>query len=55
MDGGRETLTLERLEEQSRKFAFVLVTTYSIKPGDVVAILASDTVSEMAAFVQYRK
>lgn len=47
MDGGNETLTLERLEEQSRKFAFVLVTTYFIKPGDVVAILASDTVSKM--------
>lgn len=51
MDDSNETLTLEQLEEQSRKFASVLVTTYSIKPGDVVAILASDTVSEIAASV----
>lgn len=45
MDDSNETLTLEQMEEQSRQFAHVLVTTYSIKPGEVVAILASDTVS----------
>lgn len=52
MDETNETLTLEQLEDRSRKFAYVLVTTYSIKPGDVVAILASDTVSGTAASVQ---
>lgn len=51
MDDTNETLTLEQLEEQSRKFAYALVTTYSIKTGDVVAILASDTVSGTAASV----
>lgn len=55
MDHSDGTLTLEQLEEQSRQFASVLVTAYSIKPGDVVAILASDTVSEMAAFVYNTK
>lgn len=50
MDDTNETLTLEQLEEQSRKFAYALVTTYFIKPGDVVAILASDTVSETGSF-----
>ncbi|KAI9730842.1 MAG: hypothetical protein M1834_005560 [Cirrosporium novae-zelandiae] len=42
VDETGEELTLEELEEKSRKLADVLVDTYGIHPGDVIAIFASD-------------
>jgi 4-coumarate--CoA ligase len=45
VDGSDETLTLAQLEERSEKIAKVLINSYSIKPGDVVSILARDAVS----------
>jgi 4-coumarate--CoA ligase len=45
VDGSDETLTLAQLEERSEKLAKVLIASYSIKPGDVITILATDSVS----------
>lgn len=45
VDGSDETLTLAQLEEKSEKLASVLIASYSIKPGDVITILATDSVS----------
>jgi acyl-CoA synthetase (AMP-forming)/AMP-acid ligase II len=45
VDGSDETLTLAQLEERSEKLASVLVSSYSIQPGDVITILATDSVS----------
>jgi 4-coumarate--CoA ligase len=45
VDGSDKTLTLAQLEERSEKIAKVLINSYSIKPGDVVSILARDAVS----------
>lgn len=39
-----ETLTLNELEEKSRRFASVLTTTYNIQPDDVIAFLANNSV-----------
>lgn len=39
-----ETLTLNELETQSRRLATVLVKKYGIKPHDVVAFLANNSV-----------
>ncbi|KAL2812988.1 hypothetical protein BJX63DRAFT_432277 [Aspergillus granulosus] len=45
-----EALTLDELENRSRRFAQVLVTTYSIKPGEVVAFLANNSIQYPIAF-----
>ncbi|KFY46079.1 hypothetical protein V495_02667 [Pseudogymnoascus sp. VKM F-4514 (FW-929)] len=45
VDGSDETLTLAQLEERSEKLAKVLIASYSIKPGDVVAVLATDSIN----------
>jgi 4-coumarate--CoA ligase len=45
VDGSDETLTLAQLEERSEKLASVLIASYSIQPGDVITILATDSVS----------
>ncbi|KAL3444572.1 hypothetical protein BJX65DRAFT_319931 [Aspergillus insuetus] len=45
-----ETLTLDELETRSRRFANVLVTKYSIKPNDVVAFLANNSIQYPIAF-----
>lgn len=47
VDGTDETLTLVELEEKSRRFASVVTVMFDIKPGDVIAIFAADTVSKM--------
>lgn len=39
-----EDLTLEDLEQRSRRLASVLVKKYNIKPNDVVAFLANNSV-----------
>ncbi|KAI9785434.1 MAG: hypothetical protein M1816_000403 [Peltula sp. TS41687] len=46
-----ETLTLAQLETKSRRFAHGLVTRYSIKPDDVVAIFALDTIQYPIAYL----
>jgi acyl-coenzyme A synthetase/AMP-(fatty) acid ligase len=38
------TLTLGQLERKSRQLATALIDTYGVAPGDVIAILASDSV-----------
>jgi len=45
VDGSDKTLTLAQLEERSEKLASVLIASYSIQPGDVITILATDSVS----------
>ncbi|KAL4863811.1 hypothetical protein BDV12DRAFT_201745 [Aspergillus spectabilis] len=45
-----ESLTLDQLENQSRRFAQVLVTKYGIKPDDVVAFLAHNAIQYPIAF-----
>ncbi|OCK79543.1 acetyl-CoA synthetase-like protein [Lepidopterella palustris CBS 459.81] len=50
VDGTDETLTLEELEEKSRRFASVLVKRYAIKPNDVVAFLANNKIEYPIAF-----
>ncbi|KAL2856520.1 hypothetical protein BJY01DRAFT_242857 [Aspergillus pseudoustus] len=45
-----ETLTLDELETRSRRFAQVLVTKYGIKPDDVVAFLANNSIQYPIAF-----
>lgn len=40
-----DTLTLDELETQSRRLASVLVKKYGIKPNNVVAFLANNSVS----------
>ncbi|CEL04988.1 hypothetical protein ASPCAL06110 [Aspergillus calidoustus] len=45
-----ETLTLDELETRSRRFAQVLATKYSIKPNDVVAFLANNSIQYPIAF-----
>ncbi|KAL3462221.1 hypothetical protein BJX64DRAFT_277305 [Aspergillus heterothallicus] len=45
-----ETLTLDELESRSRRFAKVLVTKYNIKPDDVVAFLANNSIQYPVAF-----
>lgn len=40
----QETLTLGELETKSRRLASVLVKKYGIKPNDVVAFLANNSV-----------
>lgn len=44
VDETGETLTLEQLEEKSRRFADILSTKYGIKPNDVISFLADNTV-----------
>ena len=44
VDGSNETLTVAELERKSRQFAYTLVNRYSVKPGDTIGILASDSV-----------
>lgn len=44
VDGSDETLTVAELERKSRQFAYALVNRYSVKPGDTIGILASDSV-----------
>lgn len=39
-----ETLTLDELETQSRRLASVLVKKYGIRPDDVIAFLANNSV-----------
>lgn len=41
----QETLTLDQLEENSRRFASVLVKKFGIGVGDVVTIFALNSVS----------
>ncbi|OBT58561.1 hypothetical protein VE04_02241 [Pseudogymnoascus sp. 24MN13] len=50
VDGSDETLTLAQLEERSEKLAKVLIASYSIKPGDVITILATDSINFPIAF-----
>ncbi|KAJ3492278.1 hypothetical protein NLG97_g5443 [Lecanicillium saksenae] len=50
-DGSDRTLTLAELEEQSTALAKVLIGLYSIQPGDVVAIFASDTIHFPVAYM----
>lgn len=42
----QETLTLDEVENKSRRLASVLVKKYGIKPNDVVAFLANNSVGE---------
>ncbi|KAL1837591.1 hypothetical protein VTJ49DRAFT_3632 [Mycothermus thermophilus] len=45
-----ETLTLDELEAQSRRLASVLVKKYGIRPDDVIAFLANNSISYPIAF-----
>lgn len=42
-----ETLTLEELENKSLRLASVLVKRYGIKPNNVIAFLANNSVSHL--------
>ena len=47
VDKSDESLTLEELEQKSRRLANAIVTKYEIKSNDVVAIFAKDRVSQV--------
>ncbi|KAB2572706.1 4-coumarate--CoA ligase 1 [Lasiodiplodia theobromae] len=51
VDGSNETLTVAELERKSRQFAYALVNRYSVKPGDTIGILASDSIGYPIAYL----
>ncbi|KAI9819112.1 MAG: hypothetical protein M1827_007268 [Pycnora praestabilis] len=49
-DETNETLTLEELEDNSRRFASVLVNLFNVKPGDAIALWANDSLNYPIAY-----